>query len=83
MHFIRGQVADVTDWAVTPEEEGKLVIRAEDTLIGLVRQIPVDMVVLAAGLEPQPDAEDVRRTVQHHLLAATASSWSGTPSWPR
>ena len=47
MHFIRGRVAEVTDWAMTPEEEGKLVIRVEDTLAGFVRRIPVDMVVLA------------------------------------
>jgi len=60
--FIRGRVSDVSDWAVIPEEEGQLVIRAEDTMIGTVRRIPVDMVVLAVGLEPQPDAEDVRRT---------------------
>ena len=34
VHFIRGRVAEVTDWAIKPEEEGKLVIRVEDTLIG-------------------------------------------------
>lgn len=60
-HFIRGRVGEVTDWAMTPEEEGKLVIRVEDTLAGVVRRIPVDMVVLATGLEPQADAGDVRR----------------------
>jgi heterodisulfide reductase subunit A len=61
VHFIRGRVAEITDWATTPEEEGKLVIRAEDTLIGTVRRIPVDMVVLSVGLEPQADREEVRR----------------------
>jgi heterodisulfide reductase subunit A len=60
-HFIRGRVGEVTDWAVTPEEEGKLVIRVEDTLAGVVRRVPVDMVVLATGLEPQQDAQEVRR----------------------
>jgi heterodisulfide reductase subunit A2 len=59
VHFIRGRVADVTDWAVTPAEEGKLVIRVEDTLIGAVRRIPVDMVILSTGLEAQPDAAKV------------------------
>lgn len=62
VHFIRGRVAEVTDAALRPEEEGKLVIRAEDTLIGVVRRIPVDMVVLAVGLEPQADAEKLRHT---------------------
>jgi len=61
IHFIRGRVAEVSDWAMTQEEENKLVIRVEDTLIGVVRRIPVDMIVLAVGLEPQADAEDVRR----------------------
>jgi heterodisulfide reductase subunit A len=44
-----------------PEKPGKLVIRVEDTLIGVVRRVPVDMVVLAVGMEPQSDAQDVRR----------------------
>jgi heterodisulfide reductase subunit A len=61
VHFIRGRVGEVTDWAYTKEEEGKLVLRVEDTLAGFVRRIPVDMVVLATGLEPQADAQDVRR----------------------
>jgi heterodisulfide reductase subunit A len=59
VHFIRGKVADVY-----PEggNTGRVVLQAEDTLLGRVRKIPVDMVVLATGLEPQPDAEHVRRT---------------------
>jgi heterodisulfide reductase subunit A len=61
VHFIRGRVAEVTDWAFNSEEEGRLIIRVEDTLIGRVRRVPVDMAVLSVGLEPQPDAQDVRR----------------------
>ena len=61
VHFIRGRVAEVTDWVYDPSEEGKLVIRVEDTLAGYVRRIPVDMVVLATGLEPRADAPEVRR----------------------
>lgn len=61
VHFIRGKVAEITDAAITPEEEGKLIIRAEDTLIGIVRRIPVDMAVLSVGLTPQSDADEVRR----------------------
>jgi heterodisulfide reductase subunit A len=57
--FIRGRVAEVTDWAIKTEEEGKLVLRVEDTMIGQVRRIPVDMVVLSTGLEPQPDSAAV------------------------
>jgi len=66
VHFIRGRVAEVSDWAVRPSEEGKLIIRAEDTLIGIVRRVPVDMVVLAVGMEPQADSQDVRRCLISH-----------------
>jgi heterodisulfide reductase subunit A-like polyferredoxin len=72
VHFIRGRVAEVTDWAMTPDEEGKLVIRAEDTLIGVVRRIPVDMVILSVGLEPQADADDVRRTFN---ISCSSEGW--------
>jgi heterodisulfide reductase subunit A len=61
VHFIRGRVAEVTDWARQPQEEGKLVVRVEDTLIGAVRRVPLDMVILAVGLEPRADAQEVRR----------------------
>jgi len=61
VHFIRGRVAEITDWSTIPEEEGKLVIRAEDTLVGAVRRIPVDMVVLSVGMEPHENVDDVRR----------------------
>lgn len=61
VQFIRGRVGEVTDWAMTPEEENKLVIRVEDTLAGFVRRIPVDMVVLSTGLGPQEDSDQVRR----------------------
>ncbi|MGA2176781.1 MAG: CoB--CoM heterodisulfide reductase iron-sulfur subunit A family protein [Verrucomicrobiota bacterium] len=61
IQFVRGRVAEVTDWALASEEEGKLVIRVEDTLAGFVRRIPVDMIVLAVGMEPQADAQEVRR----------------------
>jgi heterodisulfide reductase subunit A len=61
VQFIRGRVAEVSDWAASEEEKGKLVIRAEDTLIGTVRRIPVDMVVLSVGLEAREDAQEIRK----------------------
>src|SRR5208337_5142932 len=63
---------EVSDWPVHPSEEGKLIIRAEDTLAGFVRRIPVDMVVLAVGLEPQADAKDVRRLFN---ISCSAEGW--------
>ncbi|MCB2154573.1 CoB--CoM heterodisulfide reductase iron-sulfur subunit A family protein [bacterium] len=61
VHFIRGRVAEILDWPMSKAEEGKLVLRVEDTLAGFVRRVPVDMVVLSTGLEPRADSEDVRR----------------------
>ncbi|MEE9455820.1 MAG: 2Fe-2S iron-sulfur cluster-binding protein, partial [bacterium] len=60
--FVRGRGAEVTDVAERPAELGKLVLCCEDTLIGAYRRVPVDMVVLATGLEAREDAEAVRRT---------------------
>ena len=68
--FVRGRVAEVTDAARLPEEaaeDGRLIVQVEDTLAGRQRRIPVDMVVLSVGLEPQPDAKEVARRVRHHL----------------
>jgi len=59
--FIRGRVSDITDMALTKPEEGKLIIRVEDTLLGTVRRIPVDMVVLATGLEPGIDQKQLAK----------------------
>ncbi|HZX46779.1 MAG TPA: CoB--CoM heterodisulfide reductase iron-sulfur subunit A family protein [Clostridia bacterium] len=49
-HFIRGKVAEVT------QKDGKLRVKAEDTLLGKILEIGVDMVVLSTGLEPCEDA---------------------------
>ena len=59
--FIRGRPAEITDIAETPDEGGKLVVQFEDTLVGLQRRLPVDMVILSSALEAQPDAEAVAR----------------------
>lgn len=61
VHFIRGRAAEVRNWALDEAEEGKLVVRAEDSMMGVVRRIPVDMVILSVGLEPHEDANEVAR----------------------
>ena len=71
-HFIRGKVAEITDAARLPGEEGKLIIQAEDTLAGKQRRIPVDMVILSAGLEPRHDAKEVARLFG---IACSADGW--------
>jgi heterodisulfide reductase subunit A len=58
-HFIRGKVAEVTNAARKPEEEGKLIVQVEDTLIGRQRRVPVDMVILSPAMEAQPDSKEI------------------------
>ena len=64
VHFIRGKVADITPASKDGNgaaAEGGLVMQVDDTLLGNIRQIPVDMVILAVALEPHADAAEVRR----------------------
>lgn len=61
INFIRGKVAKVTDEAITEEEKGKLVVLVEDTLLGSMLRVPVDMVILCIALEPRKDANEVAR----------------------
>jgi heterodisulfide reductase subunit A len=61
VNFIRGRAGEITDIAETPEEEGKLVVLVEDTLVRRKRRIPVDMVVLSTALESRADADQVAR----------------------
>ncbi len=52
--FLRGKGAEVEASA-----DGGLVVRAEETLLGEIVEIPVDMVVLAMAMVPTADAEQV------------------------
>ncbi len=61
VNFIRGKVAKVTEVALTEEEKGKLIVVAEDTLLGRIVRVPVDMVILCSGLEARSDAEDIAK----------------------
>ena len=70
--FVRGRVAEVTDAARKPEEEGRLIIQVEDTLAGKQRRIPVDMVILSAGLEPRADSKE---TAKLFGISCSADGW--------
>ncbi|MFP3975020.1 MAG: FAD-dependent oxidoreductase [Dehalococcoidia bacterium] len=56
--FIRGRPGEIT------QEDGKLVVHAEDTLASIMRDIPVDMAILSIGLEPQEDADEVSKLLK-------------------
>ena len=68
VHFIRGKVADV----YPANGDGQLTLRVEDTLLGQVRKIPVDMVILGVGLEPRTDATEVRRLFN---ISCSSEGW--------
>jgi heterodisulfide reductase subunit A len=70
--FVRGKVGEITDAARTPEEEGKTIIQVFDTLAGVQRRIPVDMVILSAGLEPRKDA---KQTAKIFGISCSADGW--------
>jgi len=59
--FIRGKAARVTDIAISEEEQGKLIVVADDTTLGKVIRLPVDMVILCPAIKPQPDVEAMAR----------------------
>jgi heterodisulfide reductase subunit A len=61
VNFVRGRAGEITDIAENPEEEGKLVVIVEDTLVRKKRRLPVDMAVLSAALEARADADEVAR----------------------
>jgi len=51
--FIRGKGSEIY------RKDGRLIVEAEDTLLGIPVEIPVDMVVLGTGLTARRDAEKV------------------------
>ena len=58
VRFVRGKVADVYP---SGNGDSRLVVQVEYTLLSMVRKIPLDMVVLATGLEAHRNAQEVRR----------------------
>lgn len=53
VNFIRGKGAEVT------EIDGELTVRGEDTLLGVFREVPVDMVILKTALIPNKGTEQL------------------------
>jgi len=88
-NLIRGKAAFVTTLAEAPEEEGKLTVVAEDTLLQEIRRVPADMVILATGLEARKDFPDLARVLnvsasadgfareQHPKLAPVSTMTAG------
>ncbi len=61
VNFIRGKVGQVTDITQDDEEKGKLIVICEDTLLGSMIRVPVDMVILSVAIEARADASELAR----------------------
>jgi heterodisulfide reductase subunit A len=59
--FIRGKVAEISDQPLSEEEKGKLIVIAEDTLLGRNVRVPVEMVVLCTAMQARADADRTGR----------------------
>jgi len=89
IRLIRGRVAEVTDITDNPEDTGRLMVVAENTLSGKVLRIPVDMVILSPAMVPARGSEITARlagvsadshgwlTEQHPKLAPVSTQASG------
>jgi len=87
--MIRGKAARVTDKAQNPEEEGKLITIAEDTLSQRMLRVPTDMVILCPAIKARDDADEVGRlfgirlgtdgffTEEHSKMAPLKTAVSG------
>jgi heterodisulfide reductase subunit A len=71
VNVIRGKGTEIVPNHPNPDE-GALLVRCEDTLIGRFRTIPVDMVVLCTALEARKDASDLGRKLN---ISMGADGW--------
>lgn len=58
IHFIRGRVSEVGE-----NIDGKVVVKAEDTLSGRPVKVTLDLLVLMAGIIRNPDAAGIARSL--------------------
>ncbi|ADB58120.1 CoB--CoM heterodisulfide reductase iron-sulfur subunit A family protein [Archaeoglobus profundus] len=69
---IRGRVAEVTDVPINEDEKrevekGKVIVVVEDTLLGKIVRIPVDMVILSPAMEPSEGTKELARILKVSL----------------
>jgi len=55
VHYCRGNPSEI----YRDRKSGKLIVRAEDTLIGQAVAVPADLVVLATGVKAREDANEI------------------------
>ncbi len=59
IHFIRGRVSEVAETL-----DGRVVVKAEDTLSGRPLKVSLDLLVLMAGMLPNPSATALARQIR-------------------
>jgi heterodisulfide reductase subunit A len=72
VNIIRGKAAEIVPSGSRRGEEGHLLVRCEDTLIGKYREVPVDMVILCTALEARHDAKEIARKFN---ISTGADGW--------
>jgi heterodisulfide reductase subunit A len=60
VNVIRGKVAEVVE-RKTEDGDKFLAVRCEDTLIGMYREIPVDMVILCNAIQPAKSTDKIAK----------------------
>ena len=63
VRFIRGKVAEVIWHPSEASDQGPYLIKVEDTLAGNVREIQLDMIILANGIKAREDARELARKI--------------------
>lgn len=61
VRFVRGKVAEVIKNPGGLSDNGQYIVKVEDTLAGSVREIPLDMIVLANGIKARDDSRELAR----------------------
>jgi heterodisulfide reductase subunit A len=61
VRFIRGKVAEVIKNPEELSDKGQYIVKVEDTLAGTVREIPLDMIILANGIKARGDSRELAR----------------------
>jgi len=61
VRFVRGKVAEILKNPDGLSENGQYTVKVEDTLAGSVRDISLDMIILANGIEARDDSRELAR----------------------
>jgi heterodisulfide reductase subunit A len=73
--FVKARIAEVTK-----SEDGRLLVKGEDTLVKRPIIIPFDIVVHAIGMDPQDDNPQISKTfgvgMEHHGYLARAETYT-------